>query len=321
MTEKKEENTRMEKKKKFSLRLLGNDLRKYSDAYILVIPVIIFYLLFCYKPMYGILIAFKDFSPAAGIWGSDWTSGHGFQHFIDFFQSYYFTRILKNTLVVSLTSILFGFPAPVILALLLNEIRNEKFKRVTQTISYMPHFISLVVVCSMIKMFTSDKGFVTYLLSLVGGPEVSLLTKPQYFVPVYVLSGIWQEIGWGAIIYLAALSGIDQDLYEAARIDGAGRWKQTLHVTLPGISGTIIIMLLMRMGNVMNVGFEKIILLYNDGIYETADVISTFVYRKGLLDFQWSYSAAVGIFNSVINFIVVIVFNRISRRFGEVSLW
>ena len=282
----------MEKKKKFSLRLLGNDLRKYSDAYILVIPVIIFYLLFCYKPMYGILIAFKDFSPAAGIWGSDWTSGHGFQHFIDFFQSYYFTRILKNTLVVSLTSILFGFPAPVILALLLNEIRNEKFKRVTQTISYMPHFISLVVVCSMIKMFTSDKGFVTYLLSLVGGPEVSLLTKPQYFVPVYVLSGIWQEIGWGAIIYLAALSGIDQDLYEAARIDGAGRWKQTLHVTLPGISGTIIIMLLMRMGNVMNVGFEKIILLYNDGIYETADVISTFVYRKGLLDFQWSYSAA-----------------------------
>ncbi len=321
MTEKKEENTRMEKKKKFSLRLLGNDLRKYSDAYILVIPVIIFYLLFCYKPMYGILIAFKDFSPAAGIWGSDWTSGHGFQHFIDFFQSYYFTRILKNTLVVSLTSILFGFPAPVILALLLNEIRNEKFKRVTQTISYMPHFISLVVVCSMIKMFTSDKGFVTYLLSLVGGPEVSLLTKPQYFVPVYVLSGIWQEIGWGAIIYLAALSGIDQDLYEAARIDGAGRWKQTLHVTLPGISGTIIIMLLMRMGNVMNVGFEKIILLYNDGIYETADVISTFVYRKGLLDFQWSYSAAVGIFNSVINFIVVIVFNRISRKFGEVSLW
>jgi putative aldouronate transport system permease protein len=271
--------------------------------------------------MYGILIAFKDFSPAAGIWGSDWTSGHGFQHFIDFFQSYYFTRILKNTLVVSLTSILFGFPAPVILALLLNEIRNEKFKRVTQTISYMPHFISLVVVCSMIKMFTSDKGFVTYLLSLVGGPEVSLLTKPQYFVPVYVLSGIWQEIGWGAIIYLAALSGIDQDLYEAARIDGAGRWKQTLHVTLPGISGTIIIMLLMRMGNVMNVGFEKIILLYNDGIYETADVISTFVYRKGLLDFQWSYSAAVGIFNSVINFIVVIVFNRISRKFGEVSLW
>ncbi len=311
----------MEKKKKFSLRLLGNDLRKYSDAYILVIPVIIFYLLFCYKPMYGILIAFKDFSPAAGIWGSDWTSSHGFQHFIDFFQSYYFTRILKNTLVVSLTSILFGFPAPVILALLLNEIRNEKFKRVTQTISYMPHFISLVVVCSMIKMFTSDKGFVTYLLSLVGGPEVSLLTKPQYFVPVYVLSGIWQEIGWGAIIYLAALSGIDQDLYEAARIDGAGRWKQTLHVTLPGISGTIIIMLLMRMGNVMNVGFEKIILLYNDGIYETADVISTFVYRKGLLDFQWSYSAAVGIFNSVINFIVVIVFNRISRKFGEVSLW
>ena len=311
----------MKNKKKSGLRRLGNDLRKYSDAYVMVIPVVIFYLLFCYKPMYGILIAFKDYSPAAGIWDSDWTSSYGFQHFIDFFQSYYFTRILKNTLVISISSIIFGFPAPILLALLLNELKNEKFKRVTQTISYMPHFISMVVVCSMVQLFTSNKGFITYLLSFLGGPDCSLLTRPNYFVPIYVLSGIWQGIGWDAIIYLAALTGIDQELYEAARIDGAGRWKQTLHVTLPGISGTVIIMLLLRLGNVMNVGFEKIILLYNDGIYETADVISTFVYRKGLLDFQWSYSAAVGIFNSVINFIVVIVFNRISRKFGEVSLW
>ena len=287
----------------------------------MAIPVVAFYLLFCYKPMYGIIIAFKDYSPAAGIWGSDWASNHGLQNFIDFFQSYYFGRILKNTLVISLTSILFGFPAPIILALLLNELRNEKFKRITQTISYMPHFISLVVICSMIKMFTSDKGLVTYLLSFLGGPEISLLTKPQYFVPIYVISGIWQELGWGAIIYLAALSGIDQELYEAARIDGANRWQQTLHVTLPGISSTIIIMLLLRMGSVMSVGYEKIILLYNEGIYETADVISTFVYRKGLQDFQWSYSTAVGIFNSVINFIIVVLFNRISRKFGEVSLW
>lgn len=309
------------KKKESLLRRLGKDLRKYADAYILVVPVVIFYLLFCYKPMYGILIAFKDFSPAAGIWGSDWTTSYGFQHFIDFFQSYYFARILKNTLVISLTSIIFGFPAPIILALLLNELKNEKFKRVVQTVSYMPHFISVVVICSMILMFTSNKGFITYLLSLVGGPDFSLLTRPEYFLPIYVLSGIWQEIGWGAIIYLAALSGIDQELYEAAKIDGAGRWKQTLYVTLPGISGTIIIMLLLRMGNVMNVGFEKVMLLYNEGIYETADVISTFVYRKGLQDFQWSYSAAVGIFNSVINFAVVMIFNKISRKFSEVSLW
>lgn len=311
----------MQDKKISYIRRLGKDLKRYSGAYIMAIPVVAFYLLFCYKPMYGILIAFKDYSPAAGIWGSDWAPNHGLQHFVDFFQSYYFGRILKNTLVISLTSILFGFPAPIILALLLNELRNEKFKRITQTISYMPHFISLVVICSMIKMFTSDKGLVTYLLSFLGGPEISLLTKPQYFVPIYVISGIWQELGWGAIIYLAALSGIDQELYEAARIDGANRWQQTLHVTLPGISSTIIIMLLLRMGSVMSVGYEKIILLYNEGIYETADVISTFVYRKGLQDFQWSYSTAVGIFNSVINFIIVVLFNRISRKFGEVSLW
>ena len=311
----------MQNKKTPYIRRLGKDLKRYSGAYVMAIPVVAFYLLFCYKPMYGIIIAFKDYSPAAGIWGSDWASNHGLQNFIDFFQSYYFGRILKNTLVISLTSILFGFPAPIILALLLNELRNEKFKRITQTISYMPHFISLVVICSMIKMFTSDKGLVTYLLSFLGGPEISLLTKPQYFVPIYVISGIGQELGWGAIIYLAALSGIDQELYEAARIDGANRWQQTLHVTLPGISSTIIIMLLLRMGSVMSVGYEKIILLYNEGIYETADVISTFVYRKGLQDFQWSYSTAVGIFNSVINFIIVVLFNRISRKFGEVSLW
>lgn len=304
-------------KKSFGKRL-GRDLKKYSGVYIMVLPVVIFYLLFCYKPMYGILIAFKDFSPAAGILGSDWV---GFRYFKEFFHSYYFTRILKNTLVISLTSIIVGFPMPIIFALLLNEIKNQKFKRITQTISYMPHFISLVVVCSMIKMFTASNGFITYILSFFGGQDYSLLTRPGYFLPIYVLSGIWQEIGWGSIIYLAALSGIDQELYEAARIDGAGRWKQTLHVTLPGISGTIIIMLLLRIGNIMNVGHEKILLLYNPGIYETADVISTFVYRKGLQDYQWGYSTAVGIFNSIINFTVVMVFNKISKKVSEVSLW
>ena len=311
----------MQKRKTSYISCIGRDIKRYSGAYIMVIPVVVYYLLFCYKPLYGIIIAFKDYSPAAGIWGSSWTSNFGLQHFIDFFQSYYFVRILKNTLVISLTCILFGFPAPIIFALLLNEIKSEKFKRFTQTISYMPHFISLVVVCSMIKIFTSDKGVVTYLLSFWGGPEVSLLTKPEYFLPIYIISGIWQDLGWGAIIYLAALAGIDQELYEAARIDGAGRWQQTLHVTLPGIVSTITILFLLQMGNVMNVGFEKIILLYNEGIYETADVISTFVYRKGLQDFQWSYSAAVGIFNSIINFIVIILFNKISKKIGEVSLW
>lgn len=301
----------------FGLRL-WKDIKKYKGAYILVVPVILFYILFCYKPMYGILIAFKDFSPAAGILGSDWV---GLQHFKDFFDSYYFGRILKNTLVISLSSIILGFPAPIIFALLLNEIRNQKFKRVTQTISYMPHFISMVVICGMINMFVSDKGIITYILTLFGGEKASMLTNPDYFVPIYVLSGIWQELGWGSIIYLSALSGVDQQLYEAAKLDGANRWQQMLHVTLPGIAGTIIIMLLLRMGSVMSVGYEKIILLYNPGIYETADVISSFVYRKGLVEYQWSYSAAVGIFNSVINFIIVVVFNKISKKLTDISLW
>lgn len=309
---------RMQNNKKLSFKRLGKDLRRYSDAYILVIPVVLYYLLFDYKSMYGVIIAFKDFSPGAGIFGSDWV---GLRNFMDFFKSYYFWRLLKNTLVISLTSIVFGFPMPIIFALLLNEIRSSKFKRITQTISYMPHFISTVVFCGMISMFVSDKGLITQILSVFGVPQVSLLTRPEYFVPIYVISGIWKDLGWGAIIYLSALTSIDQELYEAAKIDGAGRWQQTVHVTLPGISNTIIIMLLMRLGSIMSVGYEKIILLYNEGIYETADVISSFVYRKGLLNYQWSYSAAVGLFNSVINFILVMMFNKISKKYSEVSLW
>ncbi len=298
------------------------DLRKYKGAYMLAVPVVVFYLLFRYKPLYGILIAFKDYSPGLGIWKSEWADHYGMQNFIDFFGSYFFGRIFKNTLVISFTSLIAGFPAPILFALLLNEIRNGKFKRLTQTISYMPHFISLVVVCAIIKIFTSENGFITYLFSLFKQTDGrSLLSKSECFVPIYVLSGIWQELGWGAIIYLAALAGVDESLYEAARIDGANRWQQTLHVTLPGISGTVIIMFLLSIGNIMNVGYEKIILLYNQGIYDTADVISTFVYRKGLVDFQMSYSAAVGIFNSLINFTVVLIFNKVSRKVSETSLW
>ena len=305
----------------FGMRV-RRDVGKYKGAYILVFPVILFYLLFCYKPLYGILIAFKDFSPGLGIWKSKWADHYGMQNFIDFFSSYYFGRILKNTIVISLTTLLAGFPAPILFALLLNEIRNEKFKRLTQTISYMPHFISLVVVCAMIKIFTSENGFITYVISFFKEADgMSLLSKSGYFVPIYVLSGIWQELGWGAIIYLAALAGVDETLYEAARIDGANRWQQTLHVTLPGISGTIIIMFLLRIGNIMNVGYEKIILLYNQGIYDTADVISSFVFRKGLVEFRMSYSAAVGIFNSLINFAVVLLFNKISKKVSDTSLW
>lgn len=305
-------------KKQPFIKLLGKDLKKYAGVYILFLPVVLYFLIFCYKPMYGLIIAFKNFRPGLGIWESKWV---GLKHFETFFSSYYFTRVLKNTLVISLTSLIVSFPAPIIFALLLNEVKNDKFKRLTQTITYMPHFISAVVVCSLIRMFVSEHGIITYVLSFFGGPEVSLLTKPNYFVPIYTISGIWQNLGWESIIYLAALSGIDQELYEAAKIDGAGRWKQTLHVTLPGITGTIIILFLMRMGRVLNVGHEKIILLYNPGIYETADVISTYVYRKGLLNAEYSFSTAVGLCNSVINFTIVVLFNKISKKLTEISLW
>lgn len=297
---------------------LAIDLKKNKELYLIALPVIAFYILFHYTPMYGAIIAFKNFNPAKGILGSSWV---GFKHFQDFFSTYYFWRLLKNTLTISITSLVVGFPAPIILALLINELRSRVFSRTVQTITYMPHFISTVVVCGMIVNFTKDTGAITTFLSYFGFPKETMLNNPGMFVPVYVISGLWQEIGWGSIIYLAALTGIDQELYEAARIDGAGRWKQTLNITIPCLIPTIIILFILRMGNMLNVGFEKIILLYNPTIYETSDVISSFVYRKGLQEFSWSFSAAVGLFNSIINFTLVIASNWISRKAGETSLW
>ena len=297
---------------------LQRDLSKNWDAYLLLVPAILFYLLFCYKPMYGVIIAFKNFSPGKGIVASEWV---GLKHFLSFFKSYYFGRLLRNTLTISLSSLIFGFPMPIIFALLLNEVRNSKFKRTIQTVTYMPHFISLVVMCSLIRLFVADTGIIVQLMAKFGFEPVALLSKKEYFVPIYVLSGIWQGFGWDSIIYLSALTAIDPGLYEAATIDGANRWKQTLHVTLPGIMGTVIILLILRMGSIMSVGYEKIILLYNESIYETSDVISTFVYRMGLGKAQYSYSTAVGLFNSVINFIIVYTFNKISLKVSEVSLW
>lgn len=292
---------------------------KQKELYLIVLPVLLYYLLFHYKPMYGLIIAFMDYSPLRGISGSTWV---GLQHFMNFFQSIYFKRLLGNTLKISLATIVFGFPAPIILALLMNELRSKKFARVTQTITYMPHFISTVVICSMIREFVKPEGFITQILVKFfdyGGKN--LLSQPENFLPIYVISDIWQGVGWGSIVYLAALTAVDTELYEAAQIDGAGRWKQMLHITLPGIMPTIIIMLIMRLGQVMSVGYEKIILLYNEGIYETADVISTYVYRMGLVDRQYSFSAAVGLFNSVVNFLLVILANRFSKKVSDTSLW
>lgn len=297
------------------------DMKKYWMAYLLVLPVIIYFILFKFKPLYGIIIAFKDYRPTRGIWESPWTDNYGFKYFLEFFKSYYLGRLIRNTLRISLVTLIFGWPVPIILALLLNELKNDKFKRITQTISYLPHFISTVIVCGMITLFVSKGGFITQFLNLFGYPEQSLLSDSKMFIPIYVISNIWTYAGWGTIIYLAALSGIDGELYDAARIDGANRWKQTLHVTIPGISGTIIIMLLMRMGTVMSIGHEKIMLLYNPGTYNVADVISTYVYRSGIKNQQYSYSTAIGLFNNVINFIIVSIFNKISKKVTEVGLW
>ncbi|WP_218827860.1 ABC transporter permease [Paenibacillus rigui] len=291
-------------------------LNKY--LYVMMIPVIIYYAIFHYGPMIGAVIAFKDYAPMKGIWGSDWV---GLKHFYDFFSTYYFWRILKNTLLISVYTLCFEFPMPIILALLINEVRNQVFKRFVQTVTYMPYFISLVVICGMIKDFTNSDGIINTLVTFLGGDGKAMLQKPELFRSIYVISEIWQKIGWESIIYIAALMSIDQEQYEAARMDGASRWKQILYITLPGIMPTISIMFILRMGNMLNVGFEKIILLYNPVTYDTADVISSFVYRKGLLELNWSYSTAVGIFNSIFNLILLIAANRISRKVNESSLW
>lgn len=299
-------------------RRLKHDMAMNWSLYLLFLPILLFYILFRYMPMGGLLISFENYSPKKGITGSEWV---GFAHFISFFQNPYFWRLMKNTVWISLSNMIFGFPAPIILALMLNELRSKKFQHGIQLVAYLPHFISMIVVCGLVLKFTSDKGIINDFLALFGVKRKSFLNIPKYFVPVYVLSGIWTDVGWSSIIYFAALTGIDQQLYEAAIIDGAGRWKQTLHVTLPGIMSTIVIMLILQIGNLLNLGYEKIILLYNPITYETADVISTYVYRKGILEGAFSYSTAVGLFNSVINFALLIIANTISKKAGEGGLW
>lgn len=288
--------------------------------YLLSVPFLLYYIIFHYGPMSGLIMAFQDFSIVDGIWGSPFI---GIENFIRFFKSQYFFRLLKNTLMLSVWNIIWAFPAPLVLALLLNEVRHEKFKRTVQTITYLPHFISLVVVCGMLTQFLARDGFITNLLVNLGLIEsTNLLGAKEYFRTIYIASGIWQEIGWGTIIYLAALSGVDEQLYEAAKIDGANRFRCLTNITLPSISPTIIMLLILQVGKVMSVGFEKIILLYNPQTYEVADVLSSYIYRYGLGgSFDYGYTTAIGLFSSVINFILVISANKISKKFTETSLW
>ena len=295
-----------------------DNMRKNWSLYLMVLPVLAFYLIFCYKPMYGAIIAFKQYTPGLGIWKSPWV---GLDNFRYFFSNPDFIRILSNTLRISLSLIIFGFPAPIILTLLFNEIGNKQFKRVAQSVSYIPHFISLVVICGLIKTFVADGSIIQQIVHAVDGKDGSLLNRAEMFLPIYVISNIWQNIGWDSIIYLAAISSIDPQLYEAAQVDGAGRWKRVLHVTIPGLAPTIIIMLILQLGNILSVGYEKIILLYNPLIYDTSDVILSYVYRMGFESMDWSYSTAVGLFNSVVNFVIIILANTISRKVSDTSLW
>jgi len=299
-------------------RMVAVDWRRNWPLYLLILPVIIFYLVWCYGPMYGIIISFNDFSPRKGILGSNFV---GLKWFEEFFSSPFAMRVIRNTISINFWNLVWGFPLPIILALLLNEVRVRWFKRTVQTITYMPYFISLVVICGILRDFTASDGVFGEFTKFFGGTPVNMLGDPKLFQTIYVASEVWQRIGWDSIIFLSALSAISPELYEAATIDGAGKLKQVFHVTIPGIMPTIAILLVLRIGSMMSLGFEKIILLYNGLTYETADVISSYVYRKGIVEANFSFATAVGLFNSVINFALVVFANRISRKLSETSLW
>lgn len=314
-----QQNKNVVKKRRSITAFLKKEFVANRYLYLLALPVLAYYIIFHYLPMYGILISFKRYDISLGIMESEWV---GLKHFKDFFTSIYFPRVMKNTLLISLYSLLVGFPAPIIFALLLNEVKKNKLKKFVQTTTYLPHFLSMVVVCGMIVDFFGIDGIATKFLMLFGGENFNYVGSNDTFRHVYVWTGVWQEIGWGSIIYLAALTSVDQQLYEAALIDGASRWKQTWHITLPGIASTIIVMLIMKIGSLLGVGYEKIILLYAPSTRETAEVISSYVYQRGIGEsMQLSYSTAVGLFQSVVNILLLTVSNAVSKKFTESGLF
>ena len=297
---------------------ISRDYKLNKWKYVLILPVLVYLALFAYKPMYGLVIAFKNYKTTRGIAGSDYV---GFMWFRAFFNDPYFFRLLRNTFTLSALSIAFGFPAPILLALMINEVQNTKFKRVVQTITYMPYFISLVVTCSIITIYCQQDGLFSNIAVLFGGERQNFLINVNAFRPIYVISGIWQNIGWNSIIYLAALSGIDMEQYEAARIDGANRFQQIIHVTIPGILPTIMVLFVLRMGSILNVGYEKVLLLYTTSTYEVADVFSTYTYRMGLVNQQYSLSTSVGLFNTLVNVMFLVLTNYLSKKTTESGLF
>lgn len=292
---------------------------KYRQLYVLLLPALLYILIFHYQPMYGVIIAFKKFTPLAGIWGSPWV---GLEHFERFMTSPSFLNILKNTLTLSVYSLVAGFPLPIVLALALHYTKNLKFKKFVQTVTYAPHFLSTVIICSMIIMFLSPRsGIINSLLELFGFERVFFMSIPSAFKHIYVWSGVWQGCGWSSIIYMAALAGIDTSIHESAMLDGASKLQRIWHIDLPGILPTIVTLLILNTGSLMNTGFEKIFLLQNSLNASASEVISTFVYKRGILGGEFSFSTAVGLFNSIVNLILMCSVNLISKKVTEVGLW
>ena len=302
-----------------SVRLFFKKCARDKELIAMVIIPVAWYIIFCYAPMYGLQIAFNDFRPSRGITGSPWV---GFMHFTTYFKSMFFSRTVLNTLIFNIYGLLFGFPLPIIFAIMLNEIRLNKYKRVIQTVTYFPHFISTVIVVSMITMlFAADTGVLNFSAFFNDGVKIPIVDDPRYFRLLYVGSGIWQSFGFSSVLFFAAIAGIDPELYEAATIDGASRMKKIAHITFPFLKPVITIRLLLSLGNMFSEGAEKLILMYTGNTYVVADVISTYVYRVGLAGGNYSFGSAVGLFNTIINFATLFIFNTIVRKLGETSLW
>lgn len=309
----------MEKPKQPLTFRIRQVFRKDWQLFLMCLLPVIYFIVFHYLPMYGVQIAFKDFQASKGIWGSDWA---GFKYFKRFFESYQFWPLIKNTLALSFLQILVGFPIPILLAILLNQMKNQRFRQFVQTVTYCPHFISIVVLTGMLYIFLSPRtGLINNLIQFLGGEPRFFLGQPEWFRPIFVLSGVWQNAGWSAIIYIAALAGISPDLYEAAKMDGANKWQIIRHIDLPGIMPTVTMMLIMEMGKVMNIGFQKAYLMQNGLNIAASEIIPTYIYKIGLIDAQYSYSAAISLFNNIINIILLVTVNKIAQKTSENSLW
>lgn len=303
-------------------KTLWQYLKKDRFIYLLMLPGLLWYMIFCYLPMFGIVIAFEDYKPFWGLEGIFTSQWVGMKHFMKFFRSPYFFRLLKNTLLLSVYSLIWSFPLSIVLALFINELKGKLFQKTVQTVSYLPHFLSTVIVCGMIRTLVSvDGGLVNAAVTAFGRESVPFLGRPEWFRTIYTVSEVWQSIGWESIVFIAAMTGIDRELYEAAMVDGAGVLKRMWNITIPGIMPVVTIMLILKVGNILNLGYEKVLLLYSPQVYSTADIISTYVYREGVVNQNYSFATAVNLFTSVISLILVLGTNKITKKMGQEGIW